>query len=139
MKPKFKVWVAFDKGTKFGDGRAHLLQQIDDLGSMNQAVARIGMSYRTAWGYLRELEGACGIQLMERTPGRGSEGGTRLTSEGREFLKRYWTFRKGIESTIDQHFQRAFKRNVKARRPAKPKTRRTKATRPRKVNRPPRS
>ena len=88
MKPKFKVWVVFDEGTKFGDGRAQLLQQIDDLGSMNQAVARIGMSYRTAWGYLRELEGACGIQLMERTPGRGSEGGTRLTPEGREFLKR---------------------------------------------------
>jgi|WetSurMetagenome_2_1015567.scaffolds.fasta_scaffold146740_2 molybdate transport system regulatory protein len=132
MKPHFKVWVVFDEGTKFGDGRAHLLQQIDDLGSMNQAVARIGMSYRTAWGYLRELETACGAHLMERTPGRGAEGGTRLTPEGREFLKRYWAFRKGIETTIDHHFQRAFKRNVKARRSAKAKTRRAKATLPRK-------
>ena len=58
MRPKFKVWVVFGKRTKFGDGRAQLLALIDELGSIQKAVARVGMSYRTAWGYLRELEQA---------------------------------------------------------------------------------
>jgi molybdate transport system regulatory protein len=117
MKPKFKVWVVFGAGTKFGDGRARLLQLIDELGSISKAVARFGMSYRTAWGYLRELEIVAGRQLLTRTPGRGARGGTRLTDDGREFLKRYWSFRRGIEETVNNHFAQAFT----FKRPRKPR------------------
>jgi molybdate transport system regulatory protein len=47
VKPKLKVWVVFGERVKFGDGRADLLQLIDELGSLKKAVARFGMSYRT--------------------------------------------------------------------------------------------
>jgi molybdenum-dependent DNA-binding transcriptional regulator ModE len=46
MKPKLRVWVVFGGRIKFGDGRAQLLQLIDELGSMQKAVARFGMSDR---------------------------------------------------------------------------------------------
>jgi len=109
MQPKLKVWVTFGQQTKFGDGRARLLELIDELGSINKAVARIGMSYRTAWGYIRELESAAGFRFLERRPGGGTHGGARLTTEGRRFLQRYWHFRNGLERVTDRQFAVAFK------------------------------
>ena len=58
MKPKLKVWVTFGDRLKFGDGRADLLELIDERGSLRAAAQVSGMSYRNAWGYLRELESA---------------------------------------------------------------------------------
>ena len=56
MKPKLKVWIVFPSGTKFGEGRAELLRLVGEEGSLKRAVERMGMSYRAAWGSLRELE-----------------------------------------------------------------------------------
>jgi len=108
MQPRFKVWVVFGNRVKFGDGRADLLDLVDELGSLKKAVGRIGMSYRNAWGYLRELENAAGFKLLERTPGGGPEGGTELTAKGRLFLARYRRFRQGIDEVVQQCFDRSF-------------------------------
>lgn len=107
LKPKLKVWVAFDSRVKFGDGRAQLLDRIEALGSIKQAVAGMGMSYRAAWGYLRELERAAGFKFLERHPGRGR---TRLTPQGEQFLARYRRFRKGLDDVVKGHFSKSFGR-----------------------------
>jgi molybdenum-dependent DNA-binding transcriptional regulator ModE len=39
VKPKLRVWVVFPTGLKFGDGRAEFLEAIDELGSLQRAVA----------------------------------------------------------------------------------------------------
>ncbi len=110
MRAKLKVWVAFNNDVKFGDGRAQLLELIDELGSIQQAVGRVGMSYRNAWGYLRELEQAAGFKFLERRAGGGPASGTRLTRKGREFLARYRRFRHGTDEAIARRFSRAFLR-----------------------------
>ncbi|HSB78462.1 MAG TPA: LysR family transcriptional regulator [Candidatus Methylomirabilis sp.] len=112
MKPKLKVWVVFGEGVKFGDGRAQLLQLIDELGSIKKAVARFGMSYRSAWGYLQELERAAGFRLLERRSGGGPGSGTRLTKKGREFLAQYRRFRLGIDGVVARQFARSFRRKL---------------------------
>jgi molybdate transport system regulatory protein len=108
VKPKLKVWVMFNDKVKFGQGRAALLRLIDELGSINQAVERFEMSYRNAWGYLRELERAAGFRLLERKRGGGRAAGTRLTPQGREFLDRYDRFERDLESSTARCFDRAF-------------------------------
>ena len=108
LAPRLKVWVVFGERVKFGDGRAELLEEIDELGSFKKAVARFGMSYRNAWGYFRELERASGITFLERHPGRGPEGGTRLTAEGRRCLRQYRRFRRGLDELVTRHFTRSF-------------------------------
>jgi molybdate transport system regulatory protein len=109
MRPRLKVWVIVGDRVKFGDGRADLLDLIVELGSLQKAVARLGMSYRAAWGYFRELERAAGFELLERHPGGGAEGGTRLTREGRRFLDRYRRFRRGLDALVEGHFRRSFR------------------------------
>ncbi|HEV2983157.1 MAG TPA: LysR family transcriptional regulator [Vicinamibacterales bacterium] len=109
MKPKIRVWVCFSDRTKFGKGRARLFELIDELGSINKAVQKMGMSYRTAWGYIRELESAAGFQILERTPGRGKEAGARLTREGRRFIERYRVLQRRVEGGVQRAFVHAFK------------------------------
>ena len=110
MKPKLRVWVVFANQVKLGDGRARLLEVIDELGSIKKAVAQFGMSYRSAWGYLKELERAAGFKLLRSTPGGGAAGGTRLTKAGREFLEQYWRFSKGAKEAVTRQFVRSFKK-----------------------------
>lgn len=112
MKPKLRVWVVFGKRLKFGDGRAHLLELIDERGSLRQAAAELGMSYRNAWGYLRELEKAAGFELVERAPEGSSRSGMRLTASGRDFLACYRKFQRSLDGAAARHFDRAFKGKV---------------------------
>jgi molybdate transport system regulatory protein len=104
-----KVWVIFGDHLKFGEGRARLLDAIDEVGSLKQAVERFGMSYRNAWGYLRELEAAAGFKFLERSPGRRPGGGMRLTPRGRQFVAQFWEFRGAVEAASGRRFPRAFR------------------------------
>jgi molybdate transport system regulatory protein len=103
-----KVWIVFGDDVKLGDGRARLLELVDELGSLRRALARAGMSYRHGWGYFRELERASGIRLLEAKPGEGRRGGMRLTAEGRAFVARYRRFRAGLETAAARQFARSF-------------------------------
>jgi molybdate transport system regulatory protein len=111
MKPRCKVWIVFEDQVKFGDGRANLLDLIDQLGSIKQAVAQFGMSYRNAWGYLKDLEEAAGFKLLERGPGGSPRSGTRLTQRGRQFLDRYRHFRAAVDTDVARRFMDSFRRH----------------------------
>ena len=87
MKPKLRVWVMFGEDLKFGDGRARLLELIDERGSLKKAALELEMSYRNAWGYLQDLERASGFKFVERLPGGGPQSGMRLTAEGKQKMK----------------------------------------------------
>lgn len=76
--------------------RAQLLEPIDRHGSIQKAVARFGMSYRSAGGYLRELENAAGFKILEPRPGPGRQAGTRLTPQGR------------LDEVVERRFTRSF-------------------------------
>lgn len=109
MKPKVKVWVTFGDRLKFGDGRADLLELIEERGSLRAAAQVSGMSYRNAWGYLRELESAAGFKFVERVKGGGPQSGMRLTKAGKNFIARYRKFRSGLDAVAMRHFERSFR------------------------------
>ena len=109
MKPKVKVWVTFGDRLKFGDGRADLLELIEDRGSLRAAAQVSGMSYRNAWGYLRELESVAGFKFVERVKGGGPRSGMRLTKAGKNFVARYRKFRSGLDAVAMRHFERSFR------------------------------
>jgi len=71
VKPKVKVWVAFSDDLKFGDGCARLLELVEQRGSLRQAANDFERSYRTAWGYLGELERAAGFKFVDAIPAAG--------------------------------------------------------------------
>jgi molybdate transport repressor ModE-like protein len=74
------------------------------------------MSYRNAWGYLRELEQAAGFELVARSPRGTLRSGMRLTPRGREFLACYRKFQRNLDAAATRHFDRAFSGKTFTRR-----------------------
>ena len=68
---KAKFWLTLGPHTLFGDGKADLLDAVERLGSLRSAARSMGMSYRYAWGLLRELDAAAGFSFLEHS-GAGS-------------------------------------------------------------------
>ena len=105
---KAKFWVTLGPGTLFGDGKADLLDAVDRLGSLRSAAASMGMSYRYAWGLLRELDEAAGFAFLEHS-GTGPRTNLRLTEKGRRFVESYRRFRNPLDELVERTFRRTFR------------------------------
>ncbi len=105
--PKLKVWITFGDRLKFGDGRAQLLELIDERGSLRKAASELGMSYRNAWGYLRELEEAAGFTFLERVPGGGAQRHA-AHRRGQAVPPALPQFRSALDGDLKRHFERTY-------------------------------
>ena len=105
---KAKFWLTLGPRTLFGDGKADLLEAVDRLGSLRSAAKSMDMSYRHAWGLLRELDDAAGFAFLEHS-GTGPRTNLRLTPEGRRFIEAYRQFRAPLAALVEQRFRRVFK------------------------------
>lgn len=86
---KGHIWLENRQGLHLGRGKAELLEQLHELGSLSAAARAMGMSYRRAWGLVQELNEHATRPLVKlETGGRGG-GGAILTAEGQRWLQRY--------------------------------------------------
>ncbi len=107
MKIAYKVWLDND-GKAFGEGPYRLLKQIEKAGSLHQAATDLKISYRKAWLVLDAVEKKLGFVFLERKIGGVSGGGSRMTAEGRKFLKKYEKFRSDVEKVLEKTYQKHF-------------------------------
>ena len=87
-----------------GPGRVKLLRSIDALGSLQKAALELGMSYRWAWGRLKDTEQALGVSLLSQDAGATRSKGKTLTKEARELLA--WI--ESIENKLDDALRDGF-------------------------------
>ncbi|MBI9110461.1 winged helix-turn-helix domain-containing protein [Maridesulfovibrio ferrireducens] len=92
---RLNLWLETDEGMLFGLGRAQLLEKIEELGSLNKASKALGMSYRAAWGRIKNTEEVLGDSLVLKTRGRG---GCSLTPLGERVLEEYRQWAKEVEN-----------------------------------------
>ncbi|HPQ68505.1 MAG TPA: LysR family transcriptional regulator [bacterium] len=106
---RIKVWIADDGGNVvFGSGRMRLLEAVDRTGSILQASEELGMSYRSAWGRLKVSEDRLGEALVEKVPGGGRRGGSRLTPKGKQLLDKYHQLIAQVTQSSEATFGRLF-------------------------------
>lgn len=108
VEPRAKLWIEKDGKLALSDYRVRLLRLIDETGSLSDAAAALRLSYRRAWGKLKEIEQNLGVKLVESAAGGAGGGGSRLTPEGRRLLERYERFRAAAEQDLTRDFGRAF-------------------------------
>lgn len=89
LSPSVKLWLKKGKVSVLGSGRARLLKAIDSSGSIKKAAKIMNMSYRHAWGIIRQIEKSIGESLVETTRGGPHGGGARLTERGKEVVKQF--------------------------------------------------
>ncbi|MGQ9582522.1 MAG: NUDIX domain-containing protein [Thermoplasmatota archaeon] len=86
---RFRAWLEKDGRFVMGEGRAALLRGIRETGSLRAAAAGLGISYRHAWGMLKEMSRAAGAPLTRGECGGAGHGRTVLTARGEELLRAF--------------------------------------------------
>lgn len=93
---RLNLWLENDEGKFFfGMGRCVILEQVHKCGSLKQASEALGMSYRAAWGKMKQAEAMLGEPLIEKYGSNRT--GYKLTSLGYELMMRYRDWLKDVE------------------------------------------
>jgi molybdate transport system regulatory protein len=99
--------------------RIELLEAVDSQGSISAAARQLGISYRSAWDSVDEMNNLWEAPLVAKQPGGVHGGGTRLTPEGRKLidgfkllLEAYHRFTEGVSHNLDdfERFQQSIRR-----------------------------
>ena len=100
-----KVWVERDRRVLLSEWRVELLEAVDELGSLARAAERLGVPYRTAWDKIKEVEEGLGVRLLVTESGGADGGGSRLTSEAKDLVRRFRRVTAGIADLVEQRFR----------------------------------
>ena len=92
----------------FGPGKAMLLEYIEATGSIQEACARMELSYSKGSRMIKKAEKQLGFRLLERRIGGSGGGGSRLTPEAKDLLKKYQTLVQRVREDADKAFREIF-------------------------------
>ncbi len=105
-RPAYKLWLETDEGHVFGPGVYSLLRKIQEKGTLKEAAASLGMSYRYAWGLIKKAEEKLGEPLISATKGgRHGGGSTDITELGRRYVRDFERFRRMLDEVSEGSFR----------------------------------
>jgi len=106
---KFKVWLENTNGESIlGNGKFELIDYIDQLGSLKAAADKMSISYRKAWGMMREAEEKLGFCLTDKHRGGQHGGNSVLTAEGKILIEAYKELLQEFDEAIHQITKKFF-------------------------------
>ena len=105
MGVRIRIWLEKEGDLVFGSGRRDLLRMIRDLGSLHKAAKELAMSYRAAWGKIRNTEQSLGWNLVKVV---GKRKHMALTPDAEDFLERFIRFEKEADELVRDLFQKQF-------------------------------
>ena len=109
MRAATKITFFDEHGEKFfGEGPCLLLHAIEEAGSLRAASISMGLAYTKALRMIRHAEEALGFSLTTRSVGGRSGGGSTLTPEGKEWLKKYETYRNACIQANNRLYMEIF-------------------------------
>jgi molybdate transport system regulatory protein len=92
---RLRVWIEQENEIYIGIGSTLLLKYIEELGSLRKAAETLKMSYRRAWGKLKNAEERIGRPLVEKTKGQGQR--FNLSPFGKEIMEKFLRFYLDVE------------------------------------------
>ena len=106
LKLRSSQWIVDDDNNIIiGEGRARILEHIDQTGSMNQTAKLMKMSYKAVWSKIKATEkhmNACIVHADRKE-------GSCLSQEGKDLLKKYKQLKAQCMSADDQIFGGIFR------------------------------
>jgi len=98
LKPAYKFWLETKEGYIFGKGAFELLQRIQETKTLSGGAKALGMSYRHAWGIIKEIEKRIGKPLLRTYKGgKIGGGGAELTQTGKNLIKTYLIYKNEFD------------------------------------------
>lgn len=98
FRVNYKIWLDNSDGNGIlGEGKIELLKQIDKTNSLSAAASMLKISYRKAWGDIKNAELMLGIKLIIRKRGGESGGTSVLTNDSKKIIKAWDNLHKKID------------------------------------------
>src|SRR5204863_6191353 len=88
-----------------GEREARLLEAVDRVRSIKDAASEAGISYRTAWSMIQQMEEALGRPMVVSRAGGPGGGATTLTDECRQLLGLYQNLRRRLDEHLGRLWQ----------------------------------
>jgi len=107
LKLKSSQWIVDEHNNIIiGNGRAEILKNIEQTGSINQAAKVMKMSYKAVWSKIKATEKHLDTCIVHTDRKEGS----RLSREGKELLEKYRRLKKECMSVDDKIFNHFFEK-----------------------------
>ena len=100
-----KVWVERGDAVLLSEWRVELLEAVAETGSLAAAAERLGVPYRTAWHRIKESEAHLGVRLLATESGGAEGGGSRLTDEAADLVRRFRRVSAGLTEQVERRFR----------------------------------
>jgi len=105
FKLKSSQWIVDEHDNIIiGKGRMEILENIETLGSINQAAKMMKMSYKAVWSKIKTTEKHLNTKIVHTD----KKDGSRLSSEGKELLRKYRLLKKKCITADDKIFKNIF-------------------------------
>src|ERR1043166_8572764 len=102
LNPKAVVSLTRRGETVLGEREAKLLDAVERVRSIKDAASEAGISYRTAWSAIQQMEQALGRPIVVSRAGGPGGGATTLTDECRRLLALYHDLKRRLEEVLMQ-------------------------------------
>ncbi len=96
IRPVFKLWFEIDGKYIFGEGTCKILEKIKEKDSLSAAAQSSSMSYRYAWGLVKNVEKRLGKPIVKTKRGGRQGGKTELTKAGLLLVADYKRLKKAM-------------------------------------------
>jgi molybdate transport system regulatory protein len=105
----YKLWLVNDKNKKiFGLGPMMLILKTHKLGSLNKAAMDMDMSYSKALALIKTAEEELGFKILIRQAGGKDGGGSIITEEAKELIRKYEEFNRRASEAIKEIYNEIF-------------------------------
>lgn len=102
----YKIWLETSGNIGvLGDKKCELLRAIDETGSLNNAMKKLGLTYRKTWDNLHKIEQELGFPVIKPTRGGAEGGSTVLTLEAKIIIAAFEKFHQEYDSIIQNGFE----------------------------------
>ncbi|PYP38836.1 MAG: hypothetical protein DMD48_08490 [Gemmatimonadetes bacterium] len=98
--PRAQVTLTRRGTSVLGEREARLLDAVDRVRSIKDAAGEAGISYRTAWSAIQQMERALGRPIVVSRAGGPGGGATTLTEECRQLLALYQDLQRRLEEGL---------------------------------------
>jgi len=98
----YNIWLKRkdDASKVLTEEHLNLLNGIEKSGSLVAAANELKISYRKAWGIIKDAESILGFHLIDKHRGGRAGGHSELTEEGKSLLLAYREMREDFDTSV---------------------------------------
>lgn len=108
MRPVSHIYLYDGDQRVFGLGPCKLLHAIEVTGSLRAGAASMGLSYSKAIQMIHRAEESLGFPLTEKNIGGKGGGGSRLTREAVEFIRKFEAYEEACHEATGKLYEQYF-------------------------------